>query len=594
MTEEVKRLPSQEKVWKKYLPEGATETEIENCTAFDFLKKSNEDNLGGYAIQYFGRKITYRTFFKDIVEYSNAFHAIGVKAGDMISSISVGVPECMTAIYALNRLGAATNTIDPRMDVHSIKRMVKESGSRITMILDVIFQKVEHVLDEMDQDLFLILPTTRSLPFIKRMALTAKLQLKIPFSDKLVRWSDFVNKGKDVVAEPAPYVGDAVVAITYTGGTTGAPKGVMITNDSMNSVAQNFQNWGLEYEPRQKFLGIIPVFSSYGLVCGMHMPFCMSQELVIIPKFDPTEFGMLVKKYRPNHMISTPAFIEMLMDSKEVVHADLSFLITLGSGGDTMNEGLEEKLGKFMEEHNIKYPLAQGYGMSELSAAATFCANDINKPRSVGIPSPTTTVGIFDPDTGEELSYHEIGEVCVTGPSMMKGYWNNPDETANIMRKHADGKIWIHSGDLGYIDEDGFLFIKGRLKRMITRFDGHKVFPVNLESMVMAFEDVRNCAVIGVKDRGHGQGHYPMIIVELFEGVDREEACSKIFQYCNMHAEERGRPVAVIAVDEIPLTAMGKNDFVALENTYRYYDYTDVTSWSKKYIDLITKFIPWK
>ena len=577
MSEETKCLPSVEKVWKKYLPEGAVDVGIDRCTAYEFLKKSNENNLGGNAINYYGRKITYRSLFNNIVEYSNAFHAIGVKQGDMISAITVGVPECIASIYALNRLGATTNTIDPRMDVDSIKRMVKESGSRITMILDVMFAKVAPILNELDQDMFLILPTTRSLPLIKKVALNLKLKLRIPHGDKIVKWNDFLSKGKGVMAEPVPYVGDAVVAITYTGGTTGFPKGVMITNDSMNSVAQNFQNWGLEYSPRQRFLGIIPVFSSYGLVCGMHMPFCMSQELVVVPKFDPLQFGALVKKYRPQHMISTPAFYEMLMDSKEMEHADLSFLITLGSGGDTMNEGLEEKLVKFMADHNIRYPLAQGYGMSELSAAATFCANDINKPRSVGIPSPTTTVGIFEPDTFKELGYNEIGEVCVTGPSMMKGYWNNPEETANIMRKHDDGKVWIHSGDLGYLDEDGFLFIIGRLKRMITRFDGHKVFPVNLESAVMAFEDVRNCAVIGVRDRAHGQGNLPIVIVELVEGIDKDEACRKVFQYCNLHAEERGRPVAVIAVDEIPLTPMGKNDFRALEDIYRDFDYTKLS-----------------
>ena len=575
MTENNIMKPSEEKVWKKYLPEGAVDVDIARCTAFEYLKTNNADNLGGKALHYYGRRITFRELINNIMIYSDAFDTIGVKQGDLVSAIAVGVPEYLTSIYALNRIGATTNTIDPRMDVNSIKRMVKQSGSKITMILDVMFEKVRPILDELDQDMFLILPTTRSMPIIPKIVINRKLKLKIPYGGKIVKWDDFLDgaKGRKHV-EPAPYVGDAVVAITYTGGTTGFPKGVMITNDSMNAVAENFKNWGLEYSKGDRFLGIIPVFSSYGLVCGMHMPISLGLELVTIPKFDPLEFGKLVKKFRPNHMISTPAFYEMLMDSKEMVNFDLSFLITLGSGGDTMNEGLELKLSRFMEEHNIKYPLAQGYGMSELSAAATFCANDINKPGSVGIPSPTTTVGIFDPDTQEELGYNQVGEVCVTGPSMMKGYWNNPDETAHVMRKHADGKVWIHSGDLGVIDEDGFLFIKGRLKRMITRFDGHKVFPVNLESMVSAFEDVVNCAVIGVRDRGHGQGHYPIVIVELAEGVDRDVACKKIFEYCDLHAEERGRPVAVISVDEIPLTPMGKNDFRALEDLYRNYDYT--------------------
>ena len=149
-----------------------------------------------------------------------------------------------------------------------------------------------------------------------------------------------------------------------------------------------------------------------------------------------------------------------------------------------MNSCIEEKLTQFMKDHKIRYPLAQGYGMSELSAAASFCVNRIYKPRSVGVPSPLTVMGIFDPDTGEELGYGQTGEICVSGPTMMKGYWNRPEETSYVMREHEDGTKWIHSGDLGYIDDEGFVFVIGRLKRMITRFDGHKVFPITIESFI--------------------------------------------------------------------------------------------------------------
>jgi len=213
--------------------------------------------------------------------------------------------------------------------------------------------------------------------------------------------------------------------------------------------------------------------------------------------------------------------------------------------------------------------------MSELSAAATFCVNDIYKSSSVGIPSVTTTVSIFDPDTGEELTYGEVGEICVTGPSMMKGYYKRSKETAHVMRLHEDGQVWIHSGDLGYMDEDGFLFIIGRVKRMITRFDGHKVFPVNMESIVSQHPMVHNCVVIGVDDREHSQGQYPMVIVELDPSVEaRATVCGAIFIDCTLRMEERGRPVAVVAVDNIPLTGSMKNDYRAMEEKYSKYDYT--------------------
>ena len=156
----------------------------------------------------------------------------------------------------------------------------------------------------------------------------------------------------------------------------------------------------------------------------------------------------------------------------------------------------------------------------------------------------------------------------------MKGYFKRQEETDHVLRLHDDGQYWIHSGDIGYMDEDGFLFIKGRVKRMITRFDGHKVFPVNIESRVAKRDIVRNCAAIGVNDRDHSQGQYPMVLVELAKGVeDKEAVCKDIFDECNKKLEERGRPVAVIPVDQIPLTGMGKNDYRTLEKEYADYDY---------------------
>ena len=568
------QLPSQQKPWQKYYSPEALQQLLPKCSVLAFAKESNKNNLDSTALDYYGKNISYREFFHRIDEAANAFAALGVKKGDLVCFVTVGVPETICAIYALNKLGATANMIDPRMDVTSIRKMIKNSGACITLVIDVAFPKIRKIIDEINQKKIVIQSPVRSLPLFKKIAMTLTTKTDIPYSDVVVKWDQFLSYGKGTIAQEAPYEGDATVAITFTGGTTGFPKGVMLTNDSMNAVAINFQHAGLDAHPGESFLGIIPVFTSYGMVCGMHMPLCMQLKLTPIPKFVPDQFGKLVRQFRPNHMISTPAFYELMMDSKEMENFDLSFLITMGSGGDTMNEGLETKLNDFMKTHNIRYPLAQGYGMSEVSAAASFSVNDIFKSKSVGIPSVTTTIAIFDPDTGEELGYNELGEICITGPSMMKGYYRKPDETAHVMRRHSDGLTWVHSGDIGYMDEDGFVFIKGRLKRMITRFDGHKVFPVGIESMVSQRNEVHNCCVIGVNDLGHGQGQYPLVIVELDEGVNRDAACREIFAECMAQLEERGKPVAVLAVDKIPLTGSGKNDYRALELEYGTYEYT--------------------
>lgn len=573
---------SQEKVWMKYYDPSVRNTDIPRMKIYSLLKEYNQERLQDTAIYYYGTKITIKKLIQRIDECADAFAALGVKQGDTVSMLSASTPESIIVLYALNKIGATLNAIDPRLDKKGIARMIKGSGSRILVVIEMSYPKVAAIFSDIKQEHVIVQSAGTSLPLLKKAALKIAVKSQIPYGKGgVIHWDTFIAGAKNGMAIEAPYVGDATVAITYTGGTTGFPKGVMLTNDSINAVAYNFRHAGIVHEKGQRFLGIMPIFSSYGLVCGIHMPLTMGLELALIPRFYPLKMGEYIKKYKPSHMIATPAFYEILINSEEMKDFDLSFMLTLGSGGDSMNAGLEVKMQAFMDSHGIKYPLAQGYGMSEVSAAATFCVNDRYKKGSVGIPCVATSIGIFDPETCEELGYGEEGEVCITGATMMKGYFNNRAETDHVMRKHADGQIWIHSGDIGYIDEDGFVFIKGRVKRMITRFDGHKVFPVTIESFIAEHELVHSCSVIAVDDRERMQGQYPMAVVELVAGIDvsRRDAISReIYDLCQEHLEERGRPVAVVCVNEIPLTGVGKNDYRQLEKDFKYFDYD---AWAK-------------
>lgn len=584
--QEEKKTVSQEKVWMKYYDPEVRNTDIPRMKIYSLLKEYNQERLQQTAIYYYGTKINVKKLIQRIDECADAFAALGVKQGDTVSMLSASTPESIVALYALNKIGATLNAIDPRLDKKGIARMIKASGSKVLLVIDMAYPKVAAIFSDIKQTYTIVQSAGTSLPLPKKIALklATKSQSLIPYGkDGVMNWDTFIAGAKNGMAIEAPYVGDATVAITYTGGTTGFPKGVMLTNDSINAVAYNFRHAGIIHEDGQRFLGIMPIFSSYGLVCGIHMPLTMGTELALIPRFYPQKMGEYIKKYKPEHMIATPAFYEILINSEEMKNFDLSFMLTLGSGGDSMNAGLEIKMQEFMDSHGIKYPLAQGYGMSEVSAAATFCVNDRYKKGSVGIPCIATTIGIFDPETGEELGYNEDGEVCITGDTMMKGYFNNKAETDHVMRKHADGKIWIHSGDIGCIDEDGFVFIKGRVKRMITRFDGHKVFPITIESFIAEHELVQGCSVIAVDDRERMQGQYPMAVIELIAGVDvsrRDAICREIYNLCQEHLEERGRPVAVVCVNEIPLTGVGKNDYRQLEKDFKYFDYE---AWGKNF-----------
>ena len=574
---------SQEKPWMKYFSEESRNAEFPRMKVYSYFKEVNKSRLQDTALYYYGAKISVKKMIMKIDHVADALDAIGVKKGDTVSMVSASTPESIFTFYALNKIGATLNAIDPRLDKKSVARMIKNSGSKVLICIDVSFPLIDAILTDIKQEHIVVQSAGTSLPPLKRFALKLAVRSNVPYGKaNIMSWDDFMDNSKNGAAHEAEYEGDATVAICYTGGTTGFPKGVMLTNDSVNAVGFSFLHAGIVYKPNTRFLGIMPIFSSYGLVCGIHMPMIMQQELALIPRFSPVKMGEYIKKFRPQHMIATPAFYEILIDSEEMKDFDLSFMLTLGSGGDSMNAGLEDKLNEFMKTHNLRYPLAQGYGMSEVSAAATFCVNDRYKRGSVGIPCITTTIGIFDPETGEELGYNQPGEVCISGPSVMKGYYNNKEETDHVLRKHADGKIWVHSGDIGTIDEDGFVFIQGRVKRMITRFDGHKVFPITIESFIAEHESVHSCSVIGVNDRERLQGQYPMAVIELNSGIDvsrRDEICREIYAKCQEQLEQRGKPVAVVCIDEIPLTGMGKNDYRKLEKEYKYFDYL---AWQKE------------
>ena len=570
----VKAKPSQEKVWLKYLPEECRNAVIPEQTIYDYIKEVCQSRPNGKAIYYYGTSVTYGEMLKKIDQAAEAYYALGVREGDYVSFLTVTLPEAIYSMYGLNKIGAVGNFIDPRMDVQRILDAIEGVKSKVLVTIDLAWPKVVWLRNKLKQDYIVSISANDSLSLIAKAyrALTTKDKPQVPYDGKTVlRWKDLMAQGKGG-AKQVPFKKDSVATITYTGGTTGTPKGVMLPNDGMNCMAQSFAFSGVDYQHGERFLEIMPIFASYGVGCGIHMPFAMRQENVIIPKFTPDELGALIKKYRPNHMMGVPSFYERIMHSKDLWDMDLSFLKTTGCGGDTMNPGLEERFNKFMKEKGGLYNLSQGYGLSEMTGAATCCYSHVYKDDSSGIPLFCNSVGIFDPETGEELDYGKEGEVCLTGRGMMLGYHNNPEETDKIIRTHADGTKWIHSGDIGYMDEDGFLYIRGRIKQIIIKFDGHKVFPVQIEGVINRHKAVAACTVVGIQDPDHAQGSVPLGVVELKKDIpaeQKETIRKEILQMCDELLEERGKPSDVTFIDEMLHTALAKHDYRALTEMFK-------------------------
>ena len=552
--------PSEQKPWLQFFSEEAKRAQLPKESIYQHLVSVNAAHRDDIAIHYINTHITYGELLDGIEQAAAAFAALGVKKGDIITFCAITTPELVEMIYALNKLGACAMVIDPRYTAPVILDFVKNAKSRV-LVTFTVTAPVKDLVKQAEVDHIITFSPGEGIRGLMGVYARMRMHARLPKDTRLLNWKAFMALGAGKRVATVDYSEFELAGIALTGGTTGMPKGVMFSNDGFNAVAMDFRWCGVQYDRTHRFMNIIPAFASYGMVASMHMPLSLGLEMVIIPKFDANQVGKYITKWKPQHTLMVPAHYEKLMNSKEMAGgARLDFFITAGSGGDTMNAGLEAKLNGFLKERGAKFPLSQGYGMSEVSSAACCSCNGNFRSLSVGYPLLMNTMGIFKPGTTEELDYGEEGEICITGPGVMLGYLNNPEESEKVMIRHPDGQVWVHSGDLGSMDEDGFFYIKGRIKRMIIKFDGHKVFPVYTEGVIGSHPDVMSCAVVGVKDREHAQGQAVHAVIQLKSRTEAE-ARPELEALLQKEVEARGIPTSMDFVDEMPHTGMGKIDY---------------------------------
>lgn len=554
--------PSVDKPWLKYYDEDAINYEIPKETAFQNLLRSNKEHPRDAAIEYFGRTIRHDELQSNIKIAAQALASAGVKAGDTVTICSVTIPEVIYLFYAANKLGATANMIDPRINNERFADILKSTDCKILFCLDLIYEKVESIIQGTNVEHCVIISASDSLPTGLRLlsALKGKKEMR-----DCISWKELLKRRNNEVLESVPYKPNTPAAIVYTGGTTGVPKGAIITNDNFNAMAEAYRRCIPPKKKRgQKILNIMPPFIAYGLVTGIHMPLCLGAINILIPKFNPKDFPKLLKKHKPQHTLGVPSHYSVLLNNPEMDGVDLSFWVNPAAGGDSMNSALEERLNVFLKEHNCKSRITKGYGMTELSGTAISSSFAFNKYESVGITFSKNVVGAFRPGTDEELGYGEIGEICISSPSMFLGYLNE-EENQHVKRVHKDGLEWIHSGDYGYIDEDGFVFIKGRIKRTLVRPDGHNNYPMEMESVLNAHPDVANSAVVGLPAEKYGSGQIPVAFIVLHKTRNGSDMDKTLLDYCKDRLPQRDVPCGMVIIDELPLTNVGKIDYSALE-----------------------------
>lgn len=551
--------PSIDKPWLKYYDSMTINQKLPELSMFEYIFKNNQGYYDNIALEYYGKTITYGTMFSEIETVAAGLASIGVKQGDIVSFLAITTPEVVFSIYAVNYLGAVCNMVDPRMSDEIFSNIISNTNSRYLILLDIFSYKItmSTALDHCD---IIILPT-------KELNSPSSEMKQSPITFRHITWENLLSHiPSGYKAHKAHFSANRPALIEYTGGTTGEPKGVVLSNENVNATAFQYARTRIDNKRGQSWQTVAAPFITYALIFSLHTPLSLGMigKIVI---YDPKMIAIQTVQTEYNHINANPLMWENFIHLPEAQSRDFSHLIAPITGADYMSPKLETEINAFLKAHGCKWKICQGYGLTETLAGSINQGEDCTRLGSVGIPFVDTTISIFDSDMHDELKYGETGEVCIAGPSVMLGYFNNKPATDDIIKKHKDGIYWLHTGDLGHMDNDGFLYIDGRMKRMFVYYNGAKVFPPIVEKVVMQSKFVASCVVVGKQDPCHAVGQVPVAFVILQPDCtnDVDNVIGELNILCKNKLPEYECPVEWNFTNSFPRTSVGKVDYRALE-----------------------------
>jgi len=523
-----------------------------NNVAFDFMNKPT----------------TYRELVKNIQQCARSLRTIGVRQGDCVTIAMPNCPQAIYMFYAVNLVGGICNMVHPLSSEKELEFYINESKSVTVITLDQFYNKFEAIRQNTPCLVNVVIARIKdalSRPIKIGYMLTEGRKIKkIPEDAPVIMWDKFMSLGKSCFFNYKVERGfDDPAVILYSGGTTGTTKGILLTNGNFNALSQQIIATNPMFKPGDKMLAAMPLFHGFGLGVCIHSMLACGGRCILVPRFTAQSYAKLITKYKCNFIAGVPTLYEALLRLPSMEKADLSSLKGVFSGGDSLSIELKKKLDKFLYEHNCRVQVREGYGTTETVTACCLTPPTMFKEGSIGIPFPDTFIKIVKPGTDEELPYGEEGEILLAGPTVMKEYVNHPDETANTLRTHEDGLTWVYTGDLGYMDSEGFIYFRGRSKRMIVS-SGYNIYPAQLENIFDANELVQMSCVIGVPDSYRMQR--VKVFVTLKPGVPaNQETKDKILAYAAKHIAKYAMPKDIEFRDELPKTLVGKVAYRVLE-----------------------------
>ena len=537
---------------------------------YEMVEAAAKRHPNHVAYVFMGKKTSYTEFMKRIQAAAQGLYKMGIRKGDKVTICMANTPQALDCFYALNRIGAIPNMIHPLSASQEIAFYLNFSKSKAVLTLDQFYYKVAEILPQLENPTeILIAKVVDELPAplsaLYPLTKSARAVKKLPKAGYTL-WYDMVKAGKNtqLPAQKSRY--DSCGAILYSGGTTGTTKGIMLSNLNFNALALQTiaaSGFSMEEISNMKMLSVMPVFHGFGLGIGIHTPLVAGGTCILIPQFNVKVYAKTLMKQKPNLIPGVPTLFEALLRTEDLEGADLSFLKGIFSGGDSLSPELKKKVDAFLREHNCSEQIREGYGTTECVTASCLTPKDYARQGSIGVPFPDTYYKIVEPGTTNEVGPNIEGEICISGPTVMLGYMDNPYETANTLRRHYDGRIWLHTGDLGHMDQDGFVYFRQRIKRMIIT-SGYNVYPSQLENIIDANDKVLISCVIGVKDPYRVQRVKAYVVP--MPGVEPSEALKQeILDYCSGRIAKYAMPREIEFRKELPKTLVGKVAYRVLE-----------------------------
>ncbi len=517
------------------------------------------------AYDFMGSNTTYKKAVEEIHRCARGLVALGIKAGDKVTICMPNTPQTLTMFYAVNLIGAVANMVHPLSAVNEIAFCIKDSESVAAITLDQFYGKFCEVRQQVELPHLIITSIKDALSPIMKLGyqLTQGKDIKKPDGNDFIWWKDMLRQGQSVTEYRCDKAADDPAAILYSGGTTGTMKGIYLSNMNFNALAKQVIATNSFFRPGDKMLAIMPMFHGFGLGISIHTMMASGGHCILIPRFTPKTYAGLLKKHRPNLIAGVPSLFEALLRVPEADKLELSCLKGVFSGGDSLSVELKKRFDKYLADHGATVQVREGYGTTECVTASCLTPLHYAKEGSIGQPFPDTYYKIVAVGTTDEVPYGTEGEICLTGPTMMLGYVNHPEETANTMRKHADGLTWVHTGDLGMMDDEGFVYFRQRIKRMIIT-NGYNVYPSQIETVLEGHEAVHLSCVIGVKDEIRMQRVKAFIMLK--PGYQpSDELKADILAHCEKSVARYAMPRELEFRAELPKTLVGKVAYRVLE-----------------------------